>query len=232
MNEPNSASQYFNNNWKKYQETIKNNTLCHREMAAALNTFLIDNMAARNFTLVDVGCGDGSTIIPVLIGKSLTKYIGIDGAAEVLKLAENNFSVINSEKEFICDNMVNAIAKLPAPVDVIFTSYAVHHLSRQHKIDFIQTCQNKLGTNGYLIMIDGVLKRNQTRDEWLEDLSNQIKVTQQLTPEELHFRMQHPRKDDFPEEIATFEAIAKDQLWRKFEVLVDKEIYAFMVFAK
>jgi hypothetical protein len=33
----NEASQYFNENWNKYQETIKSNTLYHREMFAALD---------------------------------------------------------------------------------------------------------------------------------------------------------------------------------------------------
>lgn len=232
MNEINSASQYFNDNWEKYQNTIKSNTLYHREMATALDTFLNDKMASRDFTFVDVGCGDGSTIIPVLMNKSLKKYIGIDAASDVLKLAETNFNVINAEKEFICDNMIKAIKQLPVSIDVIFTSYAAHHLSHQQKNDFIQTCHNKLNKNGYLIMIDGVLKENQTRDEWLEELENRMKSTQHLTAEEVALRMQHPRNDDFPEEIATFEVISKTQNWRKFEVVVNMEIYAFMVFAK
>ena len=44
--------------------------------------------------------------------------------------------------------------------------------------------------------------------------------------------MEHPRKDDFPEAVSTFEKIAYAQGWRTFEVLVMKEIYAFMVFGK
>jgi hypothetical protein len=82
------------------------------------------------------------------------------------------------------------------------------------------------------IMIDGILNKNQTRDEWLDALEQQIKTTQSVTPEELASRMEHPRKYDFPELISTFENMAKGQQWQHFEVLVKKDIYAFMIFSK
>jgi precorrin-6B methylase 2 len=232
MKEATSASQYFNENWKKYQQSIKNNTLYHKEMSAALDAFLVEHVSSHPFSFVDVGCGDASTIISVLTGKSIKQYIGIDAASAVLTIAAENLQVLNCKKEFICDNMVDAILQIPSSIDVIFTSYAVHHLSHQQKFDFVQACQHKLSNQGFLIMVDGVLNENQTRDEWLNALESRIKSTQPMSSEELAFRMQHPRKDDFPEEIATFQKIANTQHWKNFEVLVKKEIYAFMVFSK
>ena len=81
-------------------------------------------------------------------------------------------------------------------------------------------------------MIDGVLKVNQTRIQWLNELENRIKNTQGITLDELASRMQHPRADDFPEEIATFKKISDDQGWDKFTVLFESDISAFMVFEK
>lgn len=229
----NTASAYFNENWQRYQSTVKNNTLYHREMLSALQQFLFANMGTRTFSFVDVGCGDSSTVAPILAEQAITKYIGIDAAEDVLKMAFTSLAHLKCEKEFIADNMTTAIPRLSSPVDIIFTSYAVHHLPLQDKFNFIENCKQKLNPNGFLLMVDGVLKKNQTRDEWLNALQERMEATiPEITSDEVAFRMQHPRVDDFPESIETFSNISQQQAWKSFEVIVNKEIFAFMVFTK
>lgn len=122
---------------------------------------------------------------------------------------------------------------LESPVDVIFTSYAIHHLSYEKKVRFIETCKKNLTQNGFFIMLDGILKENQTRDEWLEALAERIKLANpNITDDELEERMTHPRLDDYPESINTFESISKMQNWNSFNVLMKKGIFAFMAFEK
>ena len=229
----NRASVYFNENWRRYQSTVKNNTLYHREMLSALQQFLFTNIGSRTFSFADVGCGDSSTVAPILAHQAITKYIGIDAAEDVLKMASHSLAHLVCEKEFIADNMTTAIPRLSSPVDIIFTSYAVHHLSSQDKFNFIKSCKQKLNHNGVLLMVDGVLKENQTRDEWLNALQERMETTiPGITSDEVAFRMQHPRADDFPESIETFSNIAQQQAWKSFQVIVDKGIFAFMVFTK
>lgn len=232
MKEPINASQYFNHNWTNYQKAISNNTLYHLEMTDVLNSFLNRYFASKPFSLADMGCGDSSTIMPVLAGKPIDQYIGIDAAPDILSLAQANSNAIRCKKEFICSDMLSAISSLPIGVDIIFSSYAIHHLSFSEKVELIKICQLKLKDDGFFILVDGVLRNNQTRNEWLKELENRIKVTQSLSEEEVSSRMLHPQEADFPEEIATFEKIALSQKWKKFEVLFEKEIYAFMVFSK
>lgn len=232
-NDVNSASAYFNENWQRYQISVKSNMLYHREMLAALRQFLATNRGTRTFSFVDVGCGDSSTVAPLFTDFAITKYIGIDAAADVLKMAANSLAHLECEKEFIADNMKRAIPRLASPVDIIFTSYAVHHLSFSDKFNFIESCKQKLNQNGFLLMVDGVLKANQTRDEWLNALQKRMETTiPDISPDEVAFRMQHPRLDDYPESIETFSNIAQQQMWKSFKVIEDKGIFAFMVFAK
>jgi len=227
-----SSSQYFNDNWQRYQETLKANSLYHREMYEAIKSFLIKHVLNKEFSFVDVGCGDASAILPYLSDIGLNHYIGIDAAADVLKLAESNFNVLDISKQFICDNMFEAIPKLPGSYDVIFSSYALHHLTTQQKEDFLKSCQDKLGSNGVIILVDGILKENQTREEWLEVLAHRMKTTQNLSEEVLEERMQHPREDDYPEPISFFRKIAEVQHWKAFKVLLEIDIYACMLFFK
>jgi len=229
----NPASAYFNENWQRYQSTISNNTLYHHEMLSALQAFLSENIGSSTFSFVDVGCGDSSTVVPILTGTAVKKYIGIDAAKDVLKIASDTLEHLDCEKELIAEDMITAISKLTESVDIIFTSYAVHHLSSLDKRNFIANCKQRLNPRGFLLMVDGVLKPNQMRHEWLDALEHRIvKSNPEITVDELVNRMQHPREADFPETIETFSQIAKEQAWKNFEVIVEKEIFAFMVFAK
>lgn len=229
----NTASKYFNANWNKYQESVSRNALYHHEMFSVLDEYLNKNFMTTKFSLLDIGCGDSNSIVPILADKPIEKYIGVDAAADVLKMATINTANLPCDNLLICDDMLTAIENLTMPVDIIFTSYAVHHLSSQQKFDFIRICKDKLKANGVLLMIDGILNDEQTRDEWLEALHTRFKIVNpSATPEELEIRMQHPRADDYPESINTFEEIAKTQNWQNFQVLLKKDIFAFMVFTK
>jgi SAM-dependent methyltransferase len=228
MTVPQDASDYFNANWIKYQKVLAANTLYHHEMGEALKKFLLTIHSP--FSFVDIGCGDCSTIVPILKDQKIKSYIGIDAAADVLKLAIENTKVIPGEKKFICEDMITAIPSLPPSQDIIHSSYALHHLSQQEKFDFIQSCQKILKHGGHFIMIDVVLK--ETREDYLNALAERMRVTQQLSKEEVIERMEHPKAHDFPDSIKTFEEFAKKQNWQKFEVLVNIDIFAFMVFTK
>lgn len=226
------ASAYFNANWQKYQESIRKDMLCHQEMFDALNHFLSQHNK-QPFILVDVGCGDSSSIYSVLTQHQIKKYIGIDAAPDVLKMSDNNLAAVQCKKEYICEDMVTAVSQLNDPIDVMFTSYAVHHLSPQQKSDFMEDCKAKLAPNGVLLMIDGVLEKGQNRTEWLDKLEDRFKVViPEMPEEERKSRMEHPRLSDFPDSIQFFKDKAAEQGWKKFEVLVDKGIFAFMVFYK
>lgn len=232
-NDTNSASQYFNDNWKKYQATLATNTLYHREMMATLTTFLQQHFANKPFSLVDAGCGDSSVIHEVLKNFQLSSYTGIDAAQAVLELAENNFSDINCKKEFICGNMQQAIQQLTGKYNIIFTSYAVHHLALTDKAQFLHDCYKKLEPNGYLILIDGILKQGQPREAWLDELASRMQLTQNLSAEQTEERISsHARHADFPIEIAAYKEIASQQPWKRLEVLFERDIFAFMLFVK
>lgn len=229
----NETSAYFNANWQRYQDSINRDTLFHKEMFSALVKFFAQHYANRPFTLLDIGCGDSQFMAPVLANTSIRKYYGVDQAADVLKLAENNLANIHCEKEFICQDMLNVMSEWRTAVDIIFSSYAIHHLTTAQKNEFIQQCKNNLTEPGFLLMVDGVLAKQQSRDEWLEALRARMKIANPgITKEELDERMVHPCANDFPDSISTFEAIAKNQDWKNFQVLIDKGIFAFMVFTK
>ena len=235
QNENNSSqvASFFDANWDHYQTSVHNNALYHVEMFSALDELLSERFKGKRLTLADLGSGDSSAILPVLINHPIKRYIGVDAAEQLIDNAKKILVRVDCEKEFICADMAGVIEDLSSPIDVILTSYALHHLSYDNKVRFIKDCQNKLESGGIFILIDGVLAINQNRDAWLKELEKHIiESNPGISEEEADAILVHPRRDDFPETIATFKKIAEAQKWKKFEVLVDKEMYAFMAFTK
>ncbi len=91
----NRASLYFNENWQRYLRHVRNNTLFHREMLSALQELLRTTMNGQTFSFVDVGCGDSSTIVPILAQHAIKKYIGIDAAQDILTMARENLGSLD-----------------------------------------------------------------------------------------------------------------------------------------
>lgn len=223
---------HFDSDWSLYQQSIHNNMLYHQEMFAALKNFLNTHFENTPFTLADLGCGDGSAIVNTLLTTRIKKYIGVDTAPTLMTDASKVLANLHCEKEFFGEDMVTALPKLPE-VNILFSSYAIHHLNTEQKESFLNDCHQKLPNGGYLVMIDGVIASNQTLDEWRDALEARFfTVLPHVSREEGRKFLQHSRTDDFPDSIATFRDIAKKQGWKNFDVLVDKTIFAFMVFTK
>jgi SAM-dependent methyltransferase len=226
------VGEHFDKNWERYLRSIHNNFLYHQEMFSMFDKFLKEHFDNKPFALADMGCGDGSVILGALMNKPITQYIGVDAAADLMHKAPQVLDSLTCDKQFICGDMAQVIKTLPT-LDIIFCSYALHHLSHESKVAFILDCKNKLADNGFLILVDGVLAQNQTRDEWLAALEKRyFEATPNHTEDELASFRKHVHNDDFPEAIDTYRQIAESQHWGNFEVLIDKGIFAFMVFSK
>lgn len=224
---------YFTVNWQRYLDAININHLFHREMIQAFHALVSSRFHNKPFSMVDVGCGDSSTLVPLLEQTQISSYVGIDAAADVLNLARENTSTMECQKEFICDDMMNAIYQINAPVDIIYSSYAIHHLSFNQKVEFLYVCKEKLAENGLLVLIDVILAPNQSRQEWLVALGERTKLLiPDMSMEELNNRMRHPIASDYPESIATYQQIADTQQWLALEVILNQGICAFLVFEK
>lgn len=229
----NRIATYFDSNWQRYLTSVANNALNHKEMFSTLDYFLSNLPHKNEITLADLGCGDSSAILNSLKKNTPKRYIGVDAAQGILSQAQFTLAEIACEKQFICADISSVVKQLPEPTDIIFSSYTLHHLSHANKKIFLQDCLEKLAPNGYFIMVDGVLAVNQTREQWLEALRVKLGYTDpNLSQEEIDYLMEHPTKDDFPESIATFAAMAKELGWSKFDIVVDKGIYAYLLFSK
>ncbi len=130
--------------------SIDNNRFFHKEFFTALDQFILETFGEQPISLVDAGCGDCSPIKPVLESRNIQEYVGIDVAADVLYMAAANLAGLDFSKKWIPSTMDTAIYKIRNGVDIILSSHALHHLSREDKRAFMRECQYKLNSPGYL----------------------------------------------------------------------------------
>lgn len=228
-----AVAYHFNSHWESYKLSIDNNRFFHKEFFAALDQFIEETMGERPITLVDAGCGDCSPIKPVLESRNIKEYVGIDIAADVLHLAATNLAGLNFSKQWMVSTMDTAIYRIKNGVDIILTSHALHHLSREDKVNFIRECQNKLNTPGYLLIIDGSLHEDQTREQWLEAYEAYHKAAYPwVSDEDREWVLEHPRTSDFPEKISTYANIAAAMNWKKFDIRLQIGSQIFLIFSK
>ncbi|MCW5589822.1 MAG: class I SAM-dependent methyltransferase [Legionellales bacterium] len=234
MTHSHDVGRFFDAEWNTYREIVANNALWHDDMFAMLKTCLQQAYADKPFTLVDLGCGDGSAIVESLVNSPIQRYIGVDAAAETLQKADDILAKLTCDKQFLCGDMLEILTQLTTPVEIIFSSYALHHLSYQQKEEFLKQCQQKLIPGGYLCLVDGILARDETREHWIERLQQRIlTAVPDLPISILNTTMEHPKTSDFPETLATYQQFAEQQAWFKFEVLVNKQDFcAFMLWQK
>jgi SAM-dependent methyltransferase len=200
---------------------------------STISAYLQQN-PTQEMQIVDFGCGDATPIKEILKNLNLKSYIGIDGSEHVLQLAANQLTDINCEKNFICDNMENVIKELDDhSCDIIFSSYALHHLNTKSKSEFISLCYSKLKKNGFFFLVDVVLSDNHTRDDWLNLLEKRFYQFNPNVPENIITEMlKHPQESDFPENVQFFMNEAKNKPWGGFKVLFKTEITGIVMYSK
>ena len=200
----------FFNAWAIYRKVLSNNYMHHREIYQAITDLLDEQWESRPFKLLDLGCGDASFLAPTLQGRSIQHYMGFDLSAPALALAAENIAPLDCKAELINIDFMEGLAQTHEHFDIVFTSYALHHLTQEEKSEFFRLAHSVLSENGLLLIIDVMREPDETlsiyldnycqwlREEWLE-----------FDEQDLTAIIQHIRHNDMPETAAILSALAE-----------------------
>lgn len=157
----------FTANWHIYQTIIRENYMLHRELADATRV-LLDRWKEQMIRVLDLGCGDAQQIGAELTGRNISYYKGVDLSPYALKQAEIFTKNINAEVQLVCGDMALQIKSDPDQYDLLYSSYAVHHLVDPEKRILLKHCYERLKPGGLFILIDIMKQDGQTRDQYAE----------------------------------------------------------------
>ncbi|MDO9105628.1 MAG: class I SAM-dependent methyltransferase [Methylovulum sp.] len=207
MTEPDKDAADFFDTWVIYRSIVAHNNMFHREIYADVAEFLAG--LGDGFSMLDLGCGDAACLAPVLAGAAIMEYRGVDLSETALQLAAKNLAALPCPVSLQQTDLLQALHENPTQYDVIFSSFAVHHLSLPQKTAFFRAAHSRLNHNGRLLLIDTVRAEGEDLPAYLHAYCQWIdKDWIGITPEEKAVACEHIMEYDFPENMSTLSAIS------------------------
>lgn len=200
----------FRKNWGTYQKVIDNNLMFHREISAAIRSLLASRPGP--LTVLDLGCGDASHTVSLFSPGQLGEFTGCELSPHALDLASTNLEPLGIPVRLLCQDMLAVLREAPANhFDVVYSSYALHHLTFEQKQSCFTECRRTLRAEGCLILVDVMREEEQTRPAYLDAYNGEeVSRWNALTRQEKKQVEEHIRNCDFPETPSRLQTLARN----------------------
>ena len=167
----------FNRHWTIYQKVLSSNAMFHREFATFAREAFEEKAKAGLLDILDLGCGDAGHILSVLKGIPIHAYTGYDLSAPALDIAQSQLASVVPTVHLKQGPMEDLIRQESSTFDIIYSGYAVHHLSDEGKQDLLRHVHGLLKPGGLFFLVDVFRQEGQTRDAYIESISGWISGT-------------------------------------------------------
>lgn len=204
-----SAVDVFLKSWEVYQDIIQHNYMFHNEISSAVRDGLVSFKPNHMLNVLDLGCGDGSMTLPLLPANRIATYTGCDLSKPALDLAQRQLESLNIQSTLICDDMLKVVADQPEQsVDLVFSSYAIHHLKANNKQRLLEHTSRVLKPSGQFVLIDIFRDPTEDRAAYMRHYMDQLRKTWlKLSPEAQALVVNHATEYDFPEQPAFYQTL-------------------------
>jgi len=209
---------FFDEQWKVYRDFIEHDLMHHKDLFEVLKQ-KIDTYLPKDYSMLDLACGDSDPSSQLLKQLPAIKYVGVDIAKAVLSLAEKNLTATSTPFDLLEQDFVEHLQKSAETYHLILISFSLHHLETQEKQHFFKLARKRLNPGGFLAVIDIIRLNGQGRSEWLAQcypyMERRSQGKCQKSCETAHAHMQ---KADFPEEAQTYVTMARQAGFKSVEL--------------
>jgi len=206
-----TVEEFFESAWAAYAAILDNNYMCHREIFDALGSCLASHYHGRPFSLIDLGCGDARFIAEALQGTAVSHYVGHDIADTALAEAGRQLGRLPCTVELREMDLMDALRSGDELFDVVFTSFAVHHLQTPEKAEFFRQAARRIASGGLLVMIDVMRAEGEDRAAYVQRYIGRARAQwTSLTENAIDAVCRHIDDRDFPEAPSALTRMAAD----------------------
>jgi ubiquinone/menaquinone biosynthesis C-methylase UbiE len=213
---------FFENQWSIYKTIVQHDFMHHRALLEAVEQVLKHYFegapAGHRPHFVDLGCGDADPLAAVLRNLPLGSLLGLDQASSVLPLAAKALGEVPYPCDWIQGELLEwATAATPQnhPVDILYSSFAIHHLDGESQEAFLAGVRQKINANGIFLWADIFREPGESIDDF------RLRYTQRMTdhwggalqPQQLAHACFHVSHYDLPADRATIGSTARNQGW-------------------
>jgi cyclopropane fatty-acyl-phospholipid synthase-like methyltransferase len=195
--------------WDTYQKVVAADYMFHREIGADVRRVLRARTAGQPFSFLDLGCGDAATLVPLLEGLALKRYKGVDLSETALALAPKNLVTLSCPVELNHGDISTALTEDTASYDVIYSSYALHHLPTHEKADFFRRAAQRLDGAALLLLVDVIRNEDESLQAYHSHYCDWLRSSwNSLDTHELDLVCDHIVNNDLPEPFSVLQAQA------------------------
>jgi ubiquinone/menaquinone biosynthesis C-methylase UbiE len=213
---------FFENQWSTYKTIVQHDFMHHRALLGAVEQVLkhyFDGAPAGHRPhFVDLGCGDADPLAAVLRDLPLGSLLGLDQASSVLPLAAKALGEVPYPCDWIQGELLEwATAATPQnhAVDILYSSFAIHHLDGESQEAFLAGVRKKINPKGIFLWADIFREPGESIDDF------RLRYTQRMTdhwggalqPQQLAHACFHVSHYDLPADRATIGSTARNQGW-------------------
>jgi predicted TPR repeat methyltransferase len=214
---------FFQRQWSSYRAIVEHDLMEHRSVADATAQAIEGWLAARAPeapapVMVDLGCGDLALLGPLLRSLPLASYTGLDLAGVVLPLAQQALGPVAYPTHWVEGDLLAWAAGADgneAPVDILHSAFAIHHLDHAQKAAFLAAARQRISPNGIFVWTDVFREPGESRDAYIERYMRRIRTGWQvLTAEQQEHVINHLSSFDIPADRAEIQATAEAAGWQ------------------
>ena len=196
--------------WHTYRKVVAANYMHHMEIKTHIEQILHAQFVGRPFSFLDLGCGDAATLAPVLASMVVQRYKGVDLSETALALAAENLKGLSCPVKLVCRDILAAVAADSGLYDVVYTSFALHHLSTEQKAEFFHRVAQRLAEDGLLLLTDIVREEDESLPVYLRRYCDWLRSDWgALNAEEKASACDHIVNNDRPETFSELRAQAQ-----------------------
>jgi SAM-dependent methyltransferase len=204
------STTFFARSWSLYDLITEHNYMFHREIYAKVSDLLKQRKDHGQYRLLDLGCGNSRFLAPALMRYPPTHYQGVDLSEAALEEAVGNLAGLPGTTILTHGDLLEAAESTVDKWDVVFTGFAVHHLTTEEKARLFQVVERGLLDGGWLLMVDVVREENQSREDYLKGyLEFMREYWKKIPHDELEAACAHVEAHDYPEDLSTLKEMAK-----------------------
>lgn len=190
----------FTTGWMAYKAILEHDYLWHSLAAEALKQQLQSRFGTdREFSFLDLACGDACVTTGVLKEFPQVNYTGVDSSREALSEAEKYTAFLGTNRTLVAADFQGFLESDRTQFDVIYVGLVAHHLGADTLENFFSLVKKCLKPGGIFIAHETFHLDDETRDEHCGRLTQMIRKFWSKMPLEYQQNvMDHVNSSDFP----------------------------------
>jgi SAM-dependent methyltransferase len=205
-----TALEIFQNQWDVYRKFLEHDYLSNRAASQVLHAYLIGEVK-RPFRILDLACGDASSIVNALAATPVESYRGVDLARPALEVAARNLAQLTCPVELDERDFVTALQNRPEPEDIVWISLSLHHLDAAQKLAFMKDVRANIRPDGAFLIYEPTRRDGEDRPAYLDRFEEIARRDwTKLTDREFTEALKHVRTCDLPETVSDWHRLGRE----------------------